>query len=122
MCFNTTMRLYLDDLRVTGARTREGTGVHWERTYNYFDTIERLSQGDITHISLDHDLNADEYLDIAQTGTGYDVACWIEAQAAACRLAPLTWEVHSMNPIGAARIRQAMESAERFWSLRPANG
>lgn len=115
------MRLYLDDVRQTGARTSEGVGVHWERTFNYHDTIARLALGDITHISLDHDLDADGELEIAHTGTGYDVACWIEAQAAAGTLPRMTWEIHSMNPAGALRIRQAMQSAERFWGLTATN-
>jgi hypothetical protein len=104
------MRLYLDDLRVTP----------WSfdiRTYTYADTIAQLETGRITHISLDHDLNCEGELEILHTGTGYDVACWIEENAHNGTLPRLTWEVHSMNPTGAQRIRQAMLSADRYWTL-----
>lgn len=102
------MRIYLDDLRVTP----EGFDV---RTYTYAETIEALQTGLVTHISLDHDLDCEGELELAHTGTGYDVACWIEAHAADGTLPRLTWYVHSMNPSGAQRIRQAMMSADRFW-------
>ncbi len=104
--------LYVDDVRRTGDRTHNPSGP-WERTYGYHDTLQRLLQGDITHISLDHDLDADG--ELPEELTGYDIACWIEGQAAFGRLPRMTWEVHSMNPSGAARIRQAMQSADRFW-------
>ena len=77
-----------------------------------------LQWGNITFISLDHDLNAEEYLDINDTGTGYDVACWIEQAAAEGRLDRIGRAVHSMNPSGALRIRQAMISADRYWDRR----
>ena len=105
------MRLYLDDLRVTP----EGFDL---RTYTAEETIAWLKTGKISFISLDHDLNAEGYLDISKTGTGYDVACWIEEAAAMGNLPRLGWAVHSMNPSGAIRIRQAMISADRYWDRR----
>lgn len=107
--------LYVDDVRQTGARTSLGVEAPWERTFAYGDTIARLQAGGITHISLDHDLDGDGELDENFTRTGYDIATWIEAQAAAGTLPRMTWEVHSMNPSGASRIRAAMESADRYW-------
>lgn len=110
-------RLYVDDVRRTGDRTSTPDGP-WERTYGYLDTIQRLLRGDITHISLDHDLDAEG--ELRNELTGYDIACWIEEQAATGRrLGRMTWEVHSMNPSGASRIRQAMQSADRYWSEGP---
>lgn len=109
------MRLYLDDLRVTGARTANPASFD-AHAFNAGEAIAMLETGNVTHISLDHDLNAEGELDAGVTGTGYDVAAWIEARAHAGTLPRLTWEVHSMNPAGAARIRAALESADRFWT------
>lgn len=103
------MRLYVDDLRTTGDRTKTGPNAPWERTYGYHDTVARLSKGDVTHISLDHDLGPHG------TPTGYDIAKWIEEQAHAGALPPMTWEVHSMNVPGSVRIKQAMRNADRYW-------
>ena len=105
------MRLYLDDLRVTP----EGFDL---RAYTAEEAISMLQWGNITFISLDHDLNVEGMKDIAETGTGYDVACWIERAAAEGRLNRIGWAVHSMNPSGALRIRQAMISADRYWDRR----
>lgn len=99
--------LYMDDERVTPA----GFEV---RTYTAPETIERLKVGDITGCSLDHDLG--EYL--SDAGDGYDVACWIEEQAANGSLGRITCMVHSANPSGASKMRAAILSAERFWTAR----
>lgn len=99
--------LYLDDERATPP----GFEV---RTYTAPETIERLKVGDITGCSLDHDLG--EYLN--DVGDGYDVACWIEEQAANGSLSRITCVVHSANPSGASRMRAAILSAERYWTAR----
>lgn len=103
------MRVYLDDLRPTPY----GFDV---RVHSYAETVAILSTGQVTHISLDHDLDAEGELEMSAVGTGYDVARWIEEHAFEGSLPRLTWAVHSMNPSGAARIRAAMESADRIWS------
>jgi hypothetical protein len=72
------------------------------------ETIDVLSQQRVSHISFDHDLGDGN-------GTGYEVACWIEEQAALKTLAPITWTVHSSNSVGRANISQAMQSAQRYW-------
>lgn len=107
--------LYVDDVRRTGDRTHNPSA-DWERTYGYADTTARLSRRDITHISLDHDLDADG--EVAEELTGYDIACWIEANIMdGMRLPRMTWEVHSMNPSGASRIRAAMTACNRLWDM-----
>ena len=58
------MKVYLDDERTTP----EG----WTRVYWPEEAIELLKTGEVTHISLDHDLGDDDH------GTGYDVVLWIE--------------------------------------------
>ncbi len=53
------MKVYLDDER----ETPEG----WTRVYWPYEAIELLQTGQVTEISLDHDLGDDN------RGTGYDV-------------------------------------------------
>lgn len=101
------MRLYLDDERPTP----DG----WMRAFTAAEAISLLEAGAVEEISLDHDLGPPE------AGTGYDVASWIEEQAAFGKLAPLAWRVHSANPVGRARMEAAMNGAERFWSRQSNN-
>ena len=98
------MKLYLDDERQTP--------YGWARAFTAPEAIALLAAGGVDAISLDHDLGPPE------AGTGYDVAAWIEEQAAVGVLAPLKWSVHSANPVGRTRMEAAMRSADRFWSAR----
>lgn len=112
------VRLWLDDIR-----PMPDGYTHWcERA----DTaIGILSTGTVGHISLDHDLTEEHYGGTgycsgrAHVGTGYSVAAWIEDAVARGFIDMPTWEVHSMNPSGAARIRSAMESADRISRSAP---
>ena len=100
-----TTKLYLDDERMTP----DG----WERVYTAHEAIAALRTGTITHISLDHDLGD---LD-GDCGDGYDVACFIEAGAYHGTLPKLVWAIHSANPVGAQRMKEALQAADRFWAL-----
>ncbi len=72
------------------------------------EAIQILEEGQVTHISLDHDLGP------PQAGTGYEVACWLEAQTATNPyFKPPTWTVHSANPVGRGRIEQALRNLPR---------
>jgi len=77
------MKVYLDDERTTP----EG----WIRVYWPDEAIELLKSGDVTEISLDHDLGDDE------RGTGYDVLLWIEEQVVLHGFVPPKLSVHSAN-------------------------
>jgi hypothetical protein len=96
------MRLWIDDVRPMPA----GFDVH-ARTAR--EALDVLRGGRVAHVSFDHDLGP------VASGTGYDVATWIESEAHAGRLPKLTWAIHSANPVGRQNIRAAMESAERAW-------
>jgi len=74
------------------------------------EAIALLVRGTVTIISLDHDLG-DE-----QNGTGYDVACFIEQAAYSGQLDPIKVKIHSANPVGRARMEQAILRAETFWN------
>lgn len=111
------MKLWLDDIRPAPPG--------WEWARSTVRAIALLSTGEVTEVSLDHDLGQGG---VSQTaagilvggadcapGCGYDVATWIEERAHAGELAPIRWSVHSANPVGRQRMVAAMESAERAW-------
>lgn len=113
------MKLWLDDIR-NPAQTYDpqdercnmwsGPDVVWVKTAK--NAIEQLQTGQVTHISLDHDLG----YPLDEVGTGYLVACWIEEHAANGALPPIKWAVHSANPVGVRKMKSALTSADRFWS------
>lgn len=88
--------IFLDD-----ERDPPDNGVNWmvARSYNRFvSAITVIGQPDF--ISFDHDLGDDE------EGTGYDCAMYLLRRG----IKPKNgYQVHSMNPVGAERIRQCME-------------
>jgi hypothetical protein len=75
----------------------------------YAEAIKYLESGKVVSISLDHDLGEEM--------TGYDIAKWIEEKAFHDEISRIRWTVHSANPIGAARIAQALKNADMFWKL-----
>ena len=85
------MKVFLDDERETPAG--------WVRAYWPEEAIELLKIGEVTEISLDHDLGDDEH------GTGYDVVLWIEEAVLTRGFIPPVIKVHSANP----SARQKME-------------
>jgi hypothetical protein len=71
------------------------------------DAIQLLSEGNVTLISLDHDLG--------QIKTGYDVAKWIEQSAAIGSLKRIKLRVHTQNPVGRQNICMALQNAHKYW-------
>ena len=94
------VRLWLDDVRPMPYRFDM-----WCKTA--VEAVILLQSNSVEHISFDHDLGG-EY-------TGYDVAKTIENMAFYGTIQPLTWSIHTANPVGRDNIRAAMKSAERFW-------
>lgn len=94
------MKLWIDDIRTPP--------IEWHWAKNYKEAIDYLKAILIEEISFDHDLGEEK--------TGYDIAKWIEEQAAYSKLKRMKWKIHSANTVGRARIEMAMESAERFWN------
>jgi hypothetical protein len=95
------IHLWLDDERPAPAG--------WQHVRTAAEAIAALRAGGVVEISLDHDLGEDS------AGTGYDVACAIEREAAEGGLAGLRWRIHSANPVGRAKMEAALRSAERWW-------
>lgn len=86
------MKVFLDDERPTPKG--------WKRVYWPDEAIELLKTGEVTHISLDHDLGDDE------RGTGYDVVLWIEKAVALDNFTPPKMTVHSAN--SSARVKMEL--------------
>lgn len=88
------MNIYLDDLRPAP----EG----WVRVFWPDEAIALLKTGEVTHVSLDHDLGDD------QRGTGYDVLLWIEEAVAVSGFKAPKITVHSANPAARQRMVAAI--------------
>lgn len=88
------MRVYLDDRRPKP----EGFDILAKTSE---ECISLLKTGEVTHISLDHDLGGDD--------DGYKVAVWIERAVRDGLIRKPTWEVHSSNPAGRERIIMVLD-------------
>lgn len=99
------MKVYLDDER----QTPEG----WFRVYEPHQAIGVLESGEVTHISLDHDLGDDEGI-----GDGYDVVLWLEEQVALNDFIPPKITVHSANPPARKRMKQGIEQIRKIYEAK----
>ena len=99
------MKVYLDDER----KTPEG----WVRVYWPNEAITLLETGDVSKISLDHDLGDDD------RGTGYDVALWIEEAVATRNFRPPEIKVHSANSSVRSKMELGIENIARMVQLPP---
>lgn len=90
------IKVFLDDLRPTP----DG----WARVYWPDEAIALLKTGQVTHISLDHDLGDD------LRGTGYDVLLWIEDAVAVDGFVAPEITVHSANPAARQRMEAAIDA------------
>lgn len=105
------IHLWLDDERdPTNPSTQtlfHSTGKEvWAKTAH--EAISLLQTGEVTHISLDHDLGDN-------SESGMTVARYIEEAAFHGTLPKLQWTVHSMNPIGKKNMETALNNANKFW-------
>ncbi|WP_224240146.1 cyclic-phosphate processing receiver domain-containing protein [Hyalangium gracile] len=98
------MKVYLDDERATPAGW---VAARWPE-----DAIALLQTGQVTDISLDHDLGDDLH------GTGYDVLCWIEEAVATRGFVPPRISIHSANASARRKMELAVERIERFLRQR----
>lgn len=96
----TPLKVYLDDERAAP--------VGWVTARWPEDAIALLETGQVTDISLDHDLGDDLH------GTGYDVLCWIEEAVATRDFVPPRIYIHSANPSAKQKMHLAVERIGRF--------
>jgi hypothetical protein len=100
------MILWLDDIRPPWKHGY--VGAEWCKTADA--AIALLQTGKVTFASLDHDLSELATVGILAEGekTGYTVICWMEENNVwpedGCR-------VHSMNPVGKARMLDVIRRA-----------
>lgn len=93
------MKIYLDDER----KPPEGwILVRWPD-----EVIEHLKSGQVTHVSLDHDLGDDN------RGTGYDVILWLEEAVVTQGFAPPIIQVHTANVSARAKMTAGVEAIMR---------
>ena len=104
------MRVWLDDVREAPSG--------WVRATTPGEAIGLLRAGEVSELSLDHDLGL---ADGGRELTGYDVVLWIEREVAEGRwIVPLPEiRIHSANPVGRARMERAIASIKRMRPDRP---
>lgn len=94
------MKVYLDDERIAP----DGwTQVRWPD-----EAIELLKTGEVTHLSLDHDLGDDE------RGTGYDVVLWVERAVAMDGFISPAMKVHSANSSARVKMEAGIRAIEQM--------
>lgn len=106
------MKLWLDDERnpkspeIQSNFGAEGDEI-WAKTAHV--AINYLKSNNVEFISLDHDLGPES------SGTGMDVARWIEEEAYHGSLPKLNWAIHSKNPVGRKNMMRALVKADEYW-------
>ena len=94
------LKVFLDDERPTPPG--------WALARWPEDVIALLQTGNVTHISLDHDLGDDQH------GTGYDVVLWVEEAVATRGFVPPVMTVHSANTSARIKMQAGIESIKRM--------
>ena len=94
------MKVYLDDERPTPPGW---VPVRWPA-----EAIRLLETGEVTEISLDHDLGDDT------RGTGYTVILWLEEAVATRGFRPPLIAVHTANASARQKMLLGVQSIERL--------
>jgi hypothetical protein len=94
------MKVFLDDVRAAPD--------NWVQARWPDEVIEYLKTGEVTMISLDHDLGDDE------RGTGYDVLLWIEEQVVTNGFKPPQMLIHSANVSAWIKMDLAIAQIEMY--------
>jgi len=97
----------------------------WEWIETASQTIVALEDGNVTRLSLDHDLGAcrecseaaEEWIGrCSHRGTGTDVTKWLVEAVVERGLKMPVVTVHSANPVGRERMQSDIDSIERLLS------
>jgi len=103
------IKVFLDDDKEALERRKLFQGYDvWVTTPE--EAIDLLKKGNVSHISLDHDLGLEP-----EDRNGYMVAKFIEEAAYNGELARLEWRLHTANPRGRQNMFAALTNADRFW-------
>ena len=95
------MKVFLDDKRETPAG--------WVRVFWPDEAIALLETGEVSEISLDHDLGDD------QRGTGYDVILWVEKAVMTRGFRPPQMQVHSANSSARRKMELGIAQITTYW-------
>jgi hypothetical protein len=94
------VKVYLDDERTPPAG--------WKLVKTPKEAISMLKKGNVTDISLDHDLGDDKKI-----GTGYDVLNWIEKKVFTDKTFKLpSIKIHTANPSARQKMELAVKSIQ----------
>ena len=86
----------------------------WTRTYTAQQTIDLLKTGQVTDLSLDHDLGIGNSRIISGPRTGYDVLLWMEEAVVTHGFSPPERiHIHSANTAAVPRMKAAVDSIRR---------
>lgn len=136
-------KLFLDDERKPGDVTWVNGWVYgqYEIVRSYYEFVNMIENfGVPEHVSFDHDLDDDHYVqmivdmqknstgqlayataeklidhDYGPVKTGYDCAKWLVHHCIDHELPFPTYTIHSMNPVGSQRIAEYIEwSKDKF--------
>tara|TARA_R110002126_G_scaffold15857_6_gene64409 strand:- start:716 stop:1021 length:306 start_codon:yes stop_codon:yes gene_type:complete len=94
------MKVYLDDERTPP--------VGWALARWPDEVVALLQTGQVTDLSLDHDLGDDA------RGTGYDVVLWIEQAVATRAFVPPRISVHSANSSARLKMEAGIKAIQRL--------
>jgi hypothetical protein len=98
------VKVYLDDQRPTPPGW---VGVRWPD-----EAIRLLSTGEVTDLSLDHDLGDDT------RGTGYTVILWLEEAVAVGGFMPPAITVHTANASARQKMLLGVQSIQRLTAMQ----
>lgn len=122
------MFLFLDDMRMPeDVKWVPIPDAQWNIVRNFDQFVEFINaHGAPTYVAFDHDL-ADEHYGVQQEHaadadygtekTGYDCAKWLVEYChnQGCKFPEFV--VHSMNPVGSARIKNYIEDARKHFYI-----
>ncbi|MGL6073399.1 MAG: cyclic-phosphate processing receiver domain-containing protein [Fimbriiglobus sp.] len=99
------MKVYLDDERPTPT---DWVGVRWPD-----EAIRLLETGQVTELSLDHDLGDDT------RGTGYTVILWLEEAVALRGFVQPEITIHTANASARQKMLLGVQSIHRLAQQQP---
>lgn len=93
------MNVWMDDVRDPEYHEWIVDPIRWTVVRTAQEAWDLLKTGKVEYLSLDHDMGENQF-------TGYALLCWMEEHNVWSKHKPI---VHSMNPVGAMRMRQVIE-------------
>lgn len=106
-------KIWLDDYRPCPWNWVDLNETNWIWVQSARECFDLVLRGNIEIIDLDHDLDG---FDDIRKPTGYDLLCWIENAVVERKLSYLPiMKVHSQNPVGVKRMRQAIDKIQQLY-------